>query len=565
MMTLCPTGSGWVTTPSPVERIVPSSSPRFQYLLSRAPGSEPAAHDAPDGGAAHARSVSRALCWLLLVILFSTIGIEFWSRSLAYENHIEQGAIAGRNVAHASMEHVDASLDRITWMLDGLVERVETDGTAGAAGDRLRQFLLSRIKKQDSPLQGLYVLDRDGNWIVTTAGHAPPGANNADRAYFVYHRTHAEAAAHLGRPVLSRSTGEWIITLSRRINDRQGNFAGVALATIPVQYFQNYNEHMAVGRQGAILLAFSDGTVVARTPMAPGVVGSSVRGTPLFRHVQASATPRGSVMLMTRYDQVERLHSFERSQQYPLFATAALGKQELLAEWRRVTWQEGAAISVMIGAVFLVGLWLIVQMRVRGRLECTLRKAQARLEAQNAALERLAQTDGLTGLFNRRYLDERLSAELARAAREQDELSLIMIDVDFFKRFNDRYGHAAGDDCLRMVARVLAASLKRPADIAARFGGEEFAVLLPNTPLKGALRVAERICAAIQAEGLAHEASELGIVTISAGAASMHPAPHHKVRVLLEAADAALYEAKTAGRNTFRAARDDEREGHVPV
>ncbi|WP_449406195.1 diguanylate cyclase [Massilia phosphatilytica] len=142
-----------------------------------------------------------------------------------------------------------------------------------------------------------------------------------------------------------------------------------------------------------------------------------------------------------------------------------------------------------------------------------------------------------------------MAAEVARAARERTPLSLVMMDVDFFKRYNDAYGHAAGDDCLRMVAGVLAATVNRPADLAARFGGEEFAVLLPNTPPDGARGIAEAICRGVRAAGMAHRASDLGFVTISAGVATMMPAPGDDARALVEAADAALYGAKASGRN----------------
>ena len=145
-----------------------------------------------------------------------------------------------------------------------------------------------------------------------------------------------------------------------------------------------------------------------------------------------------------------------------------------------------------------------------------------------------------------------MAAEIARAAREGTSLSLIMMDVDFFKRYNDRYGHAAGDDCLRTVARVLAATVNRPADLAARFGGEEFAVLLPNTTAEGARQLAEAICRGVHATGLEHGASDFGTVTISAGVATAIPAPGDEARMLVEKADAALYQAKEAGRNTVR-------------
>ncbi|MBP0494468.1 sensor domain-containing diguanylate cyclase [Pararoseomonas indoligenes] len=163
----------------------------------------------------------------------------------------------------------------------------------------------------------------------------------------------------------------------------------------------------------------------------------------------------------------------------------------------------------------------------------------------------LAATDGLTGLANRRRFDEALATEWRRAAREGTWLALLLLDVDRFKMFNDRYGHLAGDDALRAVARALEATIRRPADLAARYGGEEFAVILPVTDAAGAREVAEQARSAIARAGIAHEANESGMLTASIGVAAAQPdsATQPEPSILVAAADAALYEAKRTGRN----------------
>ena len=166
------------------------------------------------------------------------------------------------------------------------------------------------------------------------------------------------------------------------------------------------------------------------------------------------------------------------------------------------------------------------------------------------ALHRLAVRDGLTGLANRRSFDERLESDWLHALREQVPMSLLLIDVDHFKLFNDTYGHQKGDACLREVAAILDAQVFRPADLASRYGGEEFAVIMPATDLDGALRVADRIREAVVDLGLPHAASPSDHrVTLSVGAASAIPAIGQTPADLLAAADAALYRAKHAGRN----------------
>jgi len=176
--------------------------------------------------------------------------------------------------------------------------------------------------------------------------------------------------------------------------------------------------------------------------------------------------------------------------------------------------------------------------------------AQLTIKRQADLLRQLVFIDGLTGLHNRRALDERMATELRHSVRSQQPLSLLLVDVDYFKRYNDHYGHLMGDEALRQVGRVLKAGMLRPVDLAARYGGEEFACLLPETPLTGALAVAERLRAAVAALQLPHAASEIGPhLSISIGVAAKPGRPGLAPDELLALADVALYEAKRAGRN----------------
>jgi len=182
---------------------------------------------------------------------------------------------------------------------------------------------------------------------------------------------------------------------------------------------------------------------------------------------------------------------------------------------------------------------------------------KTRLEHQNAELERLATRDGLTGLANRRHFDENLVVELRRAHRDRTELSLILADVDHFKRFNDRYGHVEGDECLRRVASVLGGCARRVMDLAARYGGEEFAVLLPSTPREAASGLAERMRRNVAELRLPHAGSDVAPhVTLSLGVASQRPGVAFAPEELIEVADRALYRAKETGRNRWRGATD---------
>ncbi len=184
----------------------------------------------------------------------------------------------------------------------------------------------------------------------------------------------------------------------------------------------------------------------------------------------------------------------------------------------------------------------IVRARVRNHM---------RLKIKTDLLEKLAMLDGLTGIPNRRYLNERMHHEWQRAIRESRPLSLVMMDIDHFKPYNDQYGHGAGDDCLGKVAKALQGAITRPADLVARYGGEEFSALLPETDTTGALHIATRFQQAIEALQLPHAYSSVSaFVTLSIGVATLIPTSDTgAAQKLFDLADEALYESKNHGRN----------------
>ncbi|WP_337886381.1 diguanylate cyclase domain-containing protein [Fischerella thermalis] len=186
----------------------------------------------------------------------------------------------------------------------------------------------------------------------------------------------------------------------------------------------------------------------------------------------------------------------------------------------------------------------------RKRAEDAAKAAEIALRKANLELERLATLDGLTQVANRRRFDEYLSQEWRRMAREQQYLSLILCDVDYFKSYNDHYGHQAGDACLKRVAAAMRNTLKRPADLVARYGGEEFAIILPSTAMQGAIAVAQAIQKAIKLLRLPHIQSQISdFITVSFGVSSIIPTHNLRAETLITTADEALYEAKKQGRD----------------
>lgn len=179
-----------------------------------------------------------------------------------------------------------------------------------------------------------------------------------------------------------------------------------------------------------------------------------------------------------------------------------------------------------------------------------LEAVKEQLEQRNEELKRLSNQDGLTGLANRRHFDEVLDKECRRAKRDGKPIALLLTDVDFFKPYNDAYGHPAGDECLRRVAKVLAEAARRPGDVAARYGGEEFAVILPNTTEDGARSVAENLRESVAALKLPHSGSKVAShVTLSVGVVAAISGQAPSPDQLIELADSALYQSKQSGRN----------------
>ncbi|MCZ2405520.1 MAG: diguanylate cyclase [Burkholderiales bacterium] len=208
--------------------------------------------------------------------------------------------------------------------------------------------------------------------------------------------------------------------------------------------------------------------------------------------------------------------------------------------------EQDEAMGLSLGAIDYIVKPIrpsIVQARVRNHIE---------LKRTRDMLERLTTQDHLTGISNRRRLDDYLGVEWSRAQREQQPISLIAIDIDHFKAYNDHYGHPGGDQCLAEVARTLAACVTRPSDLVARCGGEEFACVLPATPSAGAATLAEQMRQGVLERMLEHARSDTHpLVTISLGVATVVPRCGETPQALVDLADAALYEAKSGGRNRF--------------
>ncbi|WP_248920368.1 sensor domain-containing diguanylate cyclase [Pseudomonas entomophila] len=498
-----------------------------------------------------ATALFRLVLCFMAVVMLAFVLIEGWRIWRDYRQVFINADRAVTNLARATAQHAEDAIRQVDAITAALAERLEGDGF-----DHIDRPRLHALLKQQAAiipqLHGLFVYAPDGSWIVTDKDVVPPGANNADRDYFIYHRTHPDRQVRIGSVVRSRSTGDLIIPISRRLDYPDGSFAGVLLGTIKVDWFVRYYGDFKIDERGALVLAMRDGTLLVRRPFVEQVIGRSLAASAIFRN-HLPYTSEGVAEAVAVVDGTPRLYAFRALSSYPLVVEAGLSRESIIAPWRHDMLK-----SVAVLVLLLIGLagfgWVVLrQLRERIAIERALHQAHQTLKA-------MALNDSLTGLGNRRRLDAVLEPEIRRARRQGHSLALVMLDLDYFKLYNDRYGHPAGDACLRRFGELLRQALKRPGDLAVRYGGEEFTLLLPDTDTQGASLIVQEILQALRRAAIEHLGSPLGRVSASAGIAVVAPSLGRVTpENLITAADEALYTAKRQGRDRYCVA------GSVPV
>jgi diguanylate cyclase (GGDEF)-like protein len=488
-----------------------------------------------------------AITAFVVFVCVALLGVNVWLALQARDEAIRQATLADMNLTRAIAQQMNSLFSETARILDTVAfELGRVDGDPIAV-QHMHPMLVNYAAATEQ-IHSLFVMDAQGQRIVSSESTGNALANDSQRAYFTYHRDSLSLARHLGKPYLSRIGNVWLIPVSRRLNDLDGHFTGVVLATVKVAHIQQLMADYEIGQYGALSLSLSEGGLLTRRPFTESDMDKTVAGTAQFLLLQKHRS--GTIEFVSPLDGVERVVSYQYLKNNPLFVTVALSKQELLQPWRTTTYVQTVWIVLLCSFVGLLGNKVVRLMRDRLRDENMLRKARNELTVTNAQLTHLAHHDGLTGLANRRYFDETLMQDFANARRTGRPMALIMVDVDHFKLYNDIYGHPAGDRCLQAVACSIASAVRQPHDFVARYGGEEIAVLLPETDTAGAVVVAEAICLTVANLQLPFVSSVLGYVSISAGvAAQVFPGPNAGADELLGAADRALYRAKRGGRN----------------
>lgn len=482
------------------------------------------------------RHLRSARTWIGLSIL-APVGMVLVSALMLLDlrrDAWEKAEQTSRNLLQVLERDIARNAEILDLSLRGVIDNMKARGVM-AMDPELRQLMLFDRAATAKDMGAMLVLDEKGDIVIDAAASPPRQANYADRAHFMAHRDSPNAGLYIGSPLTSRLTGRRMVPFSRRINNPDGSFAGTALGTLNVSYFANLIERLGLGKDGAINVYHLDGTRILRHPFVDSDIGANLSGTPNFERFVREGS--GHFVAASVRDGIERHFSFTRIGNTPLFLSIALATSDIEAEWRTKALVIGGIVLALCG--LSIGLSLLFW-RELGR--------RAAVEAE---LAQLSLTDSLTGLPNRRRFDEALATSWKLARRTGKPLSLLIFDADHFKRYNDRYGHAVGDEVLQGLAQCLSASVHRPGDLVARVGGEEFALLLPGTDRAGALLVADRVHTEVAKLSILSVGVAPGTVTVSIGLANVSSALSADATVasLVERADAALYEAKATGRN----------------
>ena len=369
------------------------------------------------------------------------------------------------------------------------------------------------------------VFDATGKLTVDASTLDPLPENRAEEEYFTVHRDNPDAGLFISRPILHR--GAYAIVLSRRITGPDGSFQGVVAGSLRFTYFHELFGRLQLGEGDTICVLRADRTIIMRRPFDLDVIGKKLGDMP--RGKQPTMGTGSTFSGVGPVDDVARLYVRGASTS-PLTVIVGKPVNDVFALWYTEAIRIGAIMTALIAFVLAVTLFLAREIRRRADAE--------------DKLEELATTDALTGLKNRRKFDEAIDSEWRRARRHKTPLSLLMIDADHFKTYNDTYGHQAGDQVLVGIAICISDSVKRAGDCAVRYGGEEFAVLLPGTASADAMMIAETIRRKVQGWS-----DEPEISTVSVGIASVTPQAGTDWADFVNAADKALYAAKAAGRN----------------
>jgi diguanylate cyclase (GGDEF)-like protein len=463
---------------------------------------------------------------LAVALAFSLIcGAILWQER---RNAGDHAARAMGNLVEAVTSDIARNIEQYDLSLQGVSVGLQLP-EFNQVSRKTRQAILFDNSANYKYLGAMRVLDRYGKTLFDSRGSDAGTEDFSTEDFFLVHVNVAHVGLYISRP-FKASNGEMVIALSRRLNADDGSFAGVTMGTLRLAYLHDLFNKVAPSTQSALTLFGLDGTVLMRFPNRSQDIGRNASAARVLKEYQIA--PSGAYEHTAGTDGVRRLYAYSQVGEFPLVMVVGRPTDEVYAGWLRDAIVVVVLITALCGAMAFSSLSL--RREFRGRV------------AAEEKLAVLATTDSLTGLANRRHFDAMIAKEWQRALRERKPVSLLMIDADLFKPYNDTHGHQHGDQLLKAVGACICDRARRATDLAARYGGDEFALLLPNVGGKAALEIAEQIRKKVR---LLCMPSEAAPATASIGVATLMPKPGMDHRELIDMADKALYSAKAKGRD----------------
>ncbi len=467
------------------------------------------------------------LCVAVFALVGWTVFIARQAAEVAAERTVE-------NLVRLASHEAEADVAATGSFLGAIISVLPREGPPRLSAAQFA--VLSAIAGEDGRFGAVAIFDTAARPLhviaVPDQGAAWPPDGFATAPWFTEAIMRPGALA-VGAPARSLSDGRTVLPVARAVPGPDG-IRAVVMAELLVSAFEESFESLDLGPEGVVWLLWGTDTLVLRRPHPGDGLGPDriVRGTASASHYlgRAAGTYRG----VSSLDGVGRLYAFRALPNLPLVLSVGIGDSELETEWRRESIASLTVAGALCTALFGIALLL--------------RREIAHRRATEQDLWLLSETDPLTGLANRRRFERVIEIEMRRARRSRTHLSLLLVDIDRFKAINDRFGHTTGDKVLRAVAERLLEAVRRPGDLAARVGGDEFAVLLPETAAAGAEVVAEAARSRVEA----YPFPERGGTTITIGIATFAGHGAATPDDLVAAADRALYAAKEDGRNRTR-------------
>lgn len=470
--------------------------------------------------------------------------------ALAIETYIdyvdtEQRAYrASSDVTLVVESQIHETAKSVANMIDTTIEAIlETNDINSAKG------LYKELKSDCITLTGceaIVITNAEGIILLSTTTPKPKGMDVSQRQFFI--EAIQSKKLVVGPAIKVRLPNNPILfTISKAIFDKEGKILGVISVGMKTSHVTGFYSLLGFGFSPTVSVFRGNGDIVSRTPDMEKHVGKNNSSSQIFTEYLAKA-PYGIYKSLSPLDGKKRLAAYRSVPELDLVIYAGVENSVAFHQWTIRAYRVAAIVGILLVFTLLV-LYLAYNSVLQRKV----------LEEKNEVLDELSNIDELTRIGNRRLFESTLQQEWSRYKRHKIDISVLLIDVDYFKPYNDNYGHQEGDKTLYLVAQALKDSVRRPTDLVARYGGEEFVVIL-NADEPGALLIAENIRQNIQKLAIKHEFSQVeGVVTASIGVTSSTHTEAKTAEGMVMEADIALYKAKRSGRNQVAIFRSSDK------